>query len=730
MTRTEFLREQTVSGANKCRRAPLPAMSVMEEPCSLTERRALALCKIFECMPVYIGPRELIVGTRTLFSPNPGNEDGHDVYQYGLKTVIPYLKQEEIDRFGKDQSYLNRTHYTPDFGIILTRGIDGILADARRRAEDGSLSDLNREFLTGVTVAYEGLKLLILRYEEEALRLADEADGEDREELLEIARVCRRISGARPGSFREAIQLLWFAHLGTIAESFEFINYGRLDVLLGDFLQDTPREEAQQLIDCLLLKMYDQADVVTTYLGKYAAQLVITLGGVLADGTSAYNEVTAMILDAADRIRLPEPELNLRIHSSNPAEFLDRAAKMTVSGCNFVSYYNDDLFIESLCGAGVPLEYARCYGFDLCQDINIPGYGDFWLVGSVGLAKRLMAFLEERRDFASFEELMDAYKAYLADCIAAMIEGYNAAEEQLALYASGRTEEYFEGIRCHGKPIDRKGNSPMAPLPLLSALFHGSLEQALDLAYQPYPLKDKGVFFGMATEAINSLAAIKQIVFEEGRYTLEEIFRGCSENFEGDGGNVLRAVLLECPKWGNDDDRPDGIAKELLEFCLRECEKYKTYHGGQVLGGIYQPHPVSSGRTLMATPDGRRAGEPVAVTLTPASGTMKKGPTAALCSATKIDHKLIQWNYCVMINYYSSVFRGNEGHELFKMLLRGYFGAGGMQHQPNVSDVEQLRQAQVEPEKYRDLIVRLWGVSAHFVDLPRELQDEMIARFA
>ena len=124
------------------------------------------------------------------------------------------------------------------------------------------------------------------------------------------------------------------------------------------------------------------------------------------------------------------------------------------------------------------------------------------------------------------------------------------------------------------------------------------------------------------------------------------------------------------------------------------------------------------------------AGEPVAVTLTPESGTMRKGPTAALSSAAKLDPTLIQWNFCVMVNYFSSVFKGNGGKEIFKSLLQGYFKAGGLQHQPNVTDVEELKRAQLNPEAYKDLIVRLWGVSAHFVDLPRELQDEMIARFS
>ena len=172
----------------------------------------------------------------------------------------------------------------------------------------------------------------------------------------------------------------------------------------------------------------------------------------------------------------------------------------------------------------------------------------------------------------------------------------------------------------------------------------------------------------------------------------------------------------------------DDIAVDVLHFGLRECEKYKTALGGVILGGIHQPHPVPTGAGLGATPEGRYAGTPVAITLTPESGTMKNGPTAALSSAAKLDSMLIQWNMCVMVNYFSSIF-ATDGAKTFERLLCGYFAKGGMQHQPNVLDVADLRRAQETPEKYRDLIVRLWGVSAHFVDLPKALQNEMIARF-
>ncbi len=730
MTRTEFLREQTLSGANKCRRMPLPNLSVAKEPCSLPERKALVLKEIFEKMPIYIGPKELIVGTRTYFSPNRGNEDGHNNFEYGLSTRIPYVKQEEIEQYGKDLSYCNKTHFTPDFGIILNKGIDGILKEAEMKKSDLNLNSVNLEFLSSVIIAYTALKTLILRYAKEAQTLAETAEGDDRKEFLEIARVCNKISYARPDSFREAVQLLWFAHLGTIIESFCFINYGRLDVILGEYLKDTPKSEALQLIECLLLKMYDQVDLKTSYLGNYAAQLVVTLGGVLPNGENAVNEVTMLFLEAIDKTRLPEPEFNLRINSKNPSEFLDKAAELTISGCNFISYYNDDQFVANLHNAGIPLEDARSYGFDLCQDINIPGKGDFWVIGSGTFSGILMGILKNNRTFEDFLSLLEAFKKRIAAIVKYIIESYNLAEEHLSLYAQGKCDEFFDGIKNHNKPAERSGCTPMAPLPLLSALYHGSIENALDVTLQPFPIKEKGFYFGTVTEAVNSLAAIKKTVYDEKRFTLDEIYKACESNFEGEDGILIKNVLWNCPKWGNDDDYVDSIAKDVLEFALKECKKYKTFLGGKVLGGIHQPHPVPDGAALMATPEGRYSGTPVAVTLTPESGTMKNGATAVLNSAAKIDSSLIHWNFCVMINYYASVFFGNDGKEIFKKLLNGYFQSGGLQHQPNVSDVEELKKAQLQPEKYKDLIVRLWGVSAHFVDLPKELQDEMIARFS
>lgn len=730
--RTAFLREETLSGRNKAARCKMPQLDTSGEPGGIPVRKALAFKTLCDNMPLYIGPQELIVGTRTWYDFREKPADGSYDWSYPpLRAYPKFVNDADIRRFGGDFSGVNGQHYTPDFGILLNGGVGGIIRKAEERKKDPALEERHLEFLDSVIIAYTGMSSLISRYADHAEALREEAwEAEEKARLDTIARVCRHISWDKPRNFHEAVQLLWFGHLGTILESFYFINYGRLDVILEPFLGDTPREKARELLECLLLKMYDQADIEDhSYLTKHEGQLVVTLGGLLPGGESAVSDVTMLFLDAIDHTRLPEPEFNLRVNAKDPPEYLDRAAELTVSGCNFVSYYNDDTIIPALVGGGLAPEDARCYGFDLCQDLNIPGKSDPFCASGVSLAVELMNLLQQDRSFGSFEELLAAFKVRLSQVHHDDFTLHDREQANLMLYGAGKYDEYFENIRRGGSG-SWDGRHPMCPLPYLSGMFHGAVENAVDMIYESYPIKHRGALVGTAVEGINSLAAIRKVVFDDKCCTLEEVVQACREDYRGEGQEVLRSLLRNAPKWGNDDPYVDAVAKDIVEYCLRDFRTYTSCTGGPLLSGVHQPHPVSTGWGLMATPDGRHKGTPVAVTMTPASGTMKQGATAALKSASIFDPMLLQWNYCVMVNYYASIFAGEKGRDLFKNLLRSYFRRGGVQHQPNVLDAQQLRNAQLEPEKYKDLIVRLWGVSAHFVDLSRELQDEMIARLS
>lgn len=728
--RIEFLKEETISGRNKCKRMALPKeFTVANMPCSIAERKAYALKMTLDNMPIFIGEKELIVGTRTYFKPNVGNEDSHDIFEYTVFSGVPYINQEDIERFGVDESYMSSTHYTPDMGILLEHGVGGILENVDERLKDDSLNQSQIDFLNSVKIVHKAFSNLLIRYAEYAKELAEKStDITSKNELLLIADNCSYLSYNKPKNFLQATQLLWLGHLVMIIESQQFNTYGRLDVILQKYVQNETDEELLEILQCLLLKMYDQTDIIQSYTNKYASQLVVTLGGVDENGENAVSKISLLFLDAIDSIRLPDPEFNLRINSKNPKEFLEKAAKLTISGCNFIAYYNDDIYIENLINIGIDPKLARIYGFDLCQDINIPGHSDWFKSGATEMIDVLLNVLETSCDYENYEDLHIAYKDAFSENIKKQLETFNSAHKSMLEYRDGNKDEFFAKIK-NGKPYKNMlRRSLMSPYPFLSSLFHGCIETAFDIVEEGFIDKNKGVILVTPTETINSLAAIKKVVFDDKLFTLEQVKTACDNNFDGD--EVMRRLLWSAPKWGNDDDYVDDIAKDILEYGLKEIVKYKTVSGGTHLAGIHQAHPVLRGGYLQATPEGRKSGTPVAVTLTPESGTMKNGPTAVLRSGVKIDSSLVHWNFCIMINYFRSTFTGNNGEKIFLNLLKGYFDEGGLQHQPNVLDVTELKKAQLNPSQYKDLIVRLWGVSAHFVDLPLNLQNEMIERFS
>lgn len=724
MTRTEFLRKNARDGVQKEARAAMPeCWSAVELPGTIAERKAKAMAMIFDGMPLYIGEQELIVGSRTLYGHRNEFLDKSDM---DITAMPHYLSDADQAEFGgANGEFSTKSHYTPDFSRILRMGISGIIKTARESMEKQD-SPLKKGWLHAVVISYEAVSRWILRYADYAAELSEKAEGQRKEELSRIAGTCRWIAENPPRDFYEAVQLFWFASLATIVENFRWVNYGRVDQLLYPYYHTVSPEEAQQLVDCLLLKMYDASDIKAEYFGAQEGQLNITLGGITPDGKDAVNPLTFAFLEAAKKTRLPEPEISCRIHSVNPPEFLEKCAELSVAGINCIAYYHDDQFIASMTAAGIPEEAARDYAFDLCQDIHIPGKGDFFMSGSVDLGRAVLDTMREMPDNCTFREFLDAYKGVLSRNIRESIEGYNLGEQAIREYVAGNPNFLAEQVKS-GKLSWNTASPLMSPLPITSALYDNCLETGTDLSWFGCPIADRGYMVSDPVVGINSLAALRKRVFDEKKFTLSQVLAACDGNFEGQ--EKMRQLLWTAPKWANDDDYVDLPAKEVLEFACDEILKYRTPAGARHLAGIHQPHPVPTGWGLQATPEGRKAGEPVPVTLSPENGTMLNGPTAAFRSAAKIDPMKYQWNNCVMLQYFASVFQANEGPKLFAGLLRDYFAMGGTQHQPNVVNVADLKNAQLHPEEYRDLIVRMWGVSAHFVDLPREVQDEFIARF-
>lgn len=726
-TRTEFLRQNALQKVHTKARVFLDrSISMADMDASLPERKGYSLKYVFEHMPVYIGEQELIVGSRTMYLEKPGSKNNKsDVGHYNVMPL--YMSEKDAAYFGAWGQCATKGHYTCDYGILLKKGIGGIITEAEENSRKQTIAH-RRDWLKSVVIAYTGLSNLIFRYAKTAEEQAAYAAGERAQELTRIAEVCRRIATEPAYDFWSAVQLFWFGHLAATVENFQFMNYGRVDQFLYPYLAGTPEQEAQQLIECVLIKMYDQVDLCgETPLGTLEAQHNITIGGKSPDGNDAVNRLSKLFVSAIERVHLPEPEVSVRLHAGIDEAFVQGMCDLSAKGYNYIAYYNDDLFIPNLIRKGVKPEWAYDYSFDLCQDMCVAGKSNWFYIGCAGIIVAVMKALERTADTSSYEEFLADTKQILREMIQEDITRYNRWLEAVRRYNDGDEMFYIQQAKEGKIPFLYVEEGPTSPLPIASGMYLGCVEQGIDLAMHGQVDQHAGYFISDIVTGVNAVAALKKVVFEEKLYTISQVRDACKTNFSGN--EVMRQRLFHAPKWGNDDEYVDSIGVEIIEDGLREISRHTLCTGESVLAGIHQPHPVFRGNELDATPEGRFKGMPIPVTLTPENGTAWKGPTAAFRSAAKIDHTLVDWNNCLMLQYSDKAFAGEDGGRLFRQLLQSFFAMGGMQHQANVLNAEDLKAAQAHPEKYQDLTVRLWGVSARFVDLEKTHQDEVIARY-
>lgn len=724
MTRTEKLRDDMLNARHSEARVTLdPAWDTADLPLSLPERKAEALCRILDNMPLYIGDGELIVGSRTVYGARENSSGKSDMNLFALPK---FVNGDDIGLYGKDCGMMSQGHITPDYKIVVEEGIGGVL-DRVYASLNFQTDPDKRAYLMAVIRAWRGLSRLFLRYSEYAATLAAGETGERKWELSRISANCRALSYDKPKDFWQASQLVWLTHLSLIIESYQFVCYGRLDQILGPFHREGEGEWEQQLIDCLVIKMYDQGDIIDSYLETFAGQHTLTLGGVTPEGEDAVNPVTMMFLDAVGRVALPEPMVEIRYSSKNPKSFLRKAAEASVKGINSIAYYKDDVFTRNLKAAGIPERDANNYAFDLCQDILVPGKFAPFNGLHAYLGAGLMKVLRTVPDEVTYEELERVYIESLCRDIDKVTDGYNRWCEAVSRYNNGEREEFLRAVKSGEVPLNWSGNSPMAPLPLASPLFYGCVEDGVDVTLYRGALPFRGMDVEDLVVGINSLAAVHKCAIDDKKYKISEIVAACGRNYEGD--EVMRRTLWNAPKWGNGDSYVDGPALRVMNACLEHITSRRTIWGTPYLAGLHQAHPVAYGWGQGATPEGRRAKEPVPVTLTPENGTMKRGPLAVMDSVAKVDDKLYSWNVQLLLQFTSSVFAGEEGVTRFCDIVETYFAEGGPQLQTNIVNPSDLRDAQAHPENYKNLIVRLWGIAVQFVNLSKEVQDEFIARY-
>jgi len=586
------------------------------------------------------------------------------------------------------------------------------------------------EELKAMEIATDALVEYAERHAEAAREKArKESRSRRRDELEKIAKVCSHVPAHAPRDFWEALQYYWFVHIGVITEvnPWDAFNPGRLDQHLYPFYEKElkdgtlTREKAKELLQSLWIKFNNQpappkVGVTAEESSTYTDFALINTGGVRADGSDAVNELSYLILDVVDEMRLTQPSSMVQISKRTPDRFLKRALEIIRTGFGQPSIFNTDIIVQEMLRQGKLLEDARNGGASGCVETGAFGKECYILTGYFNMAKVLEITLNNGVDpctnreiglktgnpveFDSFDQLLESFKKQLNHFINIKIEGNNIIERM-----------YAENL----------------PVPFLSLLIDDCIMKAKDYhdggaRYNTNYIQ--GVGLGTTSD---SLTAIRWNVYDEGSVTMRELLGALNVNFAG-YERLRQKLLNKTPKYGNDDDYADQTMKEVFEIYFGAVDGRPNTKGGHYRINLL-PTTVHMyfGRVVGATPDGRGAGEPLSEGVSPVQGADRKGPTAVIKSVAKIDHAKTGGT---LLNqkFTPHLLADKEGLSNLTHLIRTYFKLDGHHVQFNVVSADVLRDAQRNPEKYRNLIVRVAGYSDYFVDLGVELQNEILRR--
>lgn len=669
-------------------------------------------------------------------------------------------------------------HVTVQYDTVINKGIDSVIERAATELSKAKFSDADyatrSAFLKSVIVACEAVKVYAERYAALAADMAKKESNPTRKaELEKIASNCARVPAKSARDFDEACQSFWFIQqLLQLESSGHSISPGRFDQYMYPYYEaglksgKLTRERAQELIDCIFVKLNDlnkvrDATSAEGFAGYSLFQNMI-VGGQNADGIDVTNDLSVMCIVAGKHVMLPQPSLSIRVWNGSPHELLIKAAELTRTGVGLPAYYNDEVIIPALISRGVSMADARSYNIIGCVEPQCPGKTDGWhdaaffnmcrpleMVFSRGIDKGVQVGLDTG-DLASmdtYEKFRDAYVKQINYAIELLVNADNA-------------------IDCAHKE--------RGPLALESALIDDCIARGKSLQEGGAVYNFTGPQgFGVANMG-DALYAVKTLVYDKKAFTLDELKRALYYNY----GNlteeraaditadVIRAMAAEgkkvtekdvpailggvmsslsdsekkryadikaqidaVPHFGNDLDEVDSYAREAAYMYTRPLESYRNPRGGMFQAGLY---PVSAnvplGAQTGATPDGRYAYTPVADGVSPSAGRDTCGPTATANSVSKLDHYIASNGTLFNQKFHPSALAGREGLEKFVALIRTYFDQKGSHMQFNVVSRETLLDAQKHPENYRHLVVRVAGYSALFTTLSRSLQDDIINR--
>ena len=721
-------------------------------------RRAKATAYIMDNVEIALREDELIAGNRTVkpragiispemdpywllkeldaFSTRPQDRftiSGEDKQIYrgqlfpywesrSMKDFINSQMPEEVTAATRTQIFsINQTdkgqgHIIIDYPRLLNSGLDNLVAELVQLNEQAP----DNAFYQAALILLKAAQRHILRYAALAEEMAESCQDDTRkQELVRIAHVSRHISGNKPQDFYQACQLFWYMNIILQYESnASSLSLGRFDQYMLPFYQHSLSHGEspaflKELLESLWVKCNDivllRSASSARYFAGFPTGYTILLGGLTETGRSAVNVLSFLCLDAYQNVCLPQPNLGVRVNELIDRPFLLKTAETIRMGTGIPQIFNDEVVVPAFLNRGVSLEDARDYAVVGCVELSIPGktYG-LHDIAMFNLLKVMELTLHENEGNAAmtYPELVEQIRQKISHYVRLMAQGSNICDI---------------------------GHRDWAPVPLLSSFIEGCLNSGKDITEGGARYNFSGVQGIGIANLSDSLHALKGMVFDQQRLTFDELLASLKENFASEEGRAIRARLINrFEKYGNDVDEVDLISADLLRYYCKEVEQYRNPRGGQFTPGSYTVSAhVPLGAVVGATPDGRFAGEQLADGgLSPMLGQDHQGPTAVLKSVSKLDNTLLSNGTLLNVKFTPSTLEGQQGLNKLADFL-GAFTRLKLQHiQFNVVNAEQLREAQKRPQDFAGLVVRVAGYSAFFVELSREIQDDIIGRTA
>jgi formate C-acetyltransferase len=741
-------------------------------------RRALAFKKACEDAPLLIQQDELIVGhpcgkpRAGAFSPDIAWKWVRDELDtIGTRSQDPFeisedkkVMREEIFPFweGKSLDEICETQYReaglwefaaeafvsdlsyhqvngggdtcPGFDVILfTKGVSGIRAEAVENLAKLSMDvpeDIDKIYFYKAAIhTCDGIIIYANRLSAYAGELAaKEQNPERKAELEKIAEVNARVPANPPQTFQEALQSIWtIESLFVIEENQTGLSLGRLDQYVYPCYEADVKagvldeNEAFELMSCFIIKcaemMWLTSELAAKYFAGYQPFINLCVGGQKREGGDATNDLTYLVMDVVRKLGVYQPSLACRIHNQSPHKYLQKIVEVVKAGLGFPACHFDDAHIKMMLRKGYDFEDARDYCLMGCVEPQksgriyqwtSTGYTQWPVAIEFVLNRGVMKWHGSKQGLDTGD--LDQFATY---------EQFDAAVKQQI--------EYICKLSAIGTVISQRVHRDVAPKPMMSLFVEGCMETGKDVTAGGAVLNHGPglIFSGLATYT-DSMAAIKKLVFDDKKYTLSDFQKALDANWEG--FEQMRQDCLNAPKYGNDDDYADRIAADLVEYTEKTCRQFKMLYSTMSHGTLSISNNTPIGEITGATADGRLAFTPLSDGISPVQGADRKGPTAIIKSVSKMNVESMNIGMVHNFKLMEGILETPEGEAGLITLLRTASILGNGQMQFSYVDNETLKKAQENPEEYRDLMIRVAGYSAFFVELCKEVQDEIISR--